>query len=124
MSRNHSHQEKKHPAKQHPKKEEAARAPQAPKPAPGDKASVKMKFSENKFYNDLNSPIFEKDKVYLLEGADWIQRWLKRGGVVVEDESAPVEAKVDVPPPASDSVVGEPPKVEDNSDNKSEEPKQ
>lgn len=47
---------------------------------------VKMKFSEDKYYNDLDKPIFEKDKVYELEGAGWIQRWVKRGGEVVEGE--------------------------------------
>jgi len=45
---------------------------------------VKMKFSEHKYYNDLNNPIFDAGKVYELEGAAWIQRWLKRGGEIVE----------------------------------------
>lgn len=48
---------------------------------------VKMIFTENKFYNDLKNPIFEANKVYELEGADWIQRWLKRGGAIVDENT-------------------------------------
>lgn len=47
---------------------------------------VKMKFSEDKFYNDLNKPMFLAGEIYELEGAGWIQRWLKRGGEIVEGE--------------------------------------
>ena len=61
--------------------EEVSKAPEAAKPQ-----SVKMKFSEHKYYNDLNVPMFEAGKVYVLEGADWIQRWIKRGGQIVEGE--------------------------------------
>ncbi len=50
---------------------------------------VKMKFSEFKYYNDLSVPMFEPGKVYEIEGEAWIQRWLKRGGEIVEDK-APV----------------------------------
>lgn len=49
---------------------------------------VKMKFSEHKYYNDLDKPLFEAGKVYELEGAGWIQRWLKRGGEIVEGSFA------------------------------------
>ncbi len=45
---------------------------------------AKMLFTEDKFYNDLSNPIFEAGKVYELEGADWIQRWIKRGGAIVD----------------------------------------
>lgn len=45
---------------------------------------VKMRFKEHKYYNDLDKPHFEAGKVYELEGAGWIQRWLKRGGEIVE----------------------------------------
>lgn len=61
--------------------------------APG---KVKMKFKEDKFYTDRDKPIFEAGKVYELEGADWIQRWLKRGGEIVHDaRPAPAPAPVD-----------------------------
>ena len=53
---------------------------------------VKMKFSEHKFYTDLNTPMFLAGKVYDVEGADWIQRWVKRGGEIVEGEFPVVEA--------------------------------
>lgn len=49
---------------------------------------VLMRFSENKYYNDKEKPIFEKGKVYALEGAGWIQRWIKRGGEVVKEDDA------------------------------------
>ena len=47
---------------------------------------VKMKFKEDKFYNDQTVPYYEKGKVYEVRGADMIQRWLKRGGEIVEGE--------------------------------------
>lgn len=47
---------------------------------------VKMKFTEHKYYNDLNNPIFFAGKVYEIEGDDQIQRWLKRGGIIVSGE--------------------------------------
>lgn len=46
---------------------------------------VKMRFSEHKFYNDLNNPIYLKGEIYDIEGADKIQRWLLRGGEIIED---------------------------------------
>lgn len=64
---------------------------------------VKMKFSEHKYYNDLNEPIFRAGEVYELEGAEWIQRWLKRGGVIVEGNlempsAEPNPSTVETPP--------------------------
>ena len=56
---------------------------------------VIMIFSENKFYNDLENPIFFANTSYELEGADWIQRWLKRGGKIVEGELPLPEHEVD-----------------------------
>lgn len=61
-----------------------------------DQQSVKMKFKEDKFYNDLNVPLYEKDKVYEIKGADMIQRWVRRGGEIVEGELEFPEAKVNV----------------------------
>lgn len=57
---------------------------------------VKMKFNEDKFYNDLNHPIFFKGEVYEVEGVEWIQRWLKRGGVIVEGKLPEVPVEVNV----------------------------
>ena len=45
---------------------------------------VKMRFKEAKFYNDLSKPLYLPGEVYQIEGADMIQRWLKRGGEIVE----------------------------------------
>lgn len=54
---------------------------------------AKMKFTENKFYTDQNKPIFVPGVVYEITGADQIQRWLKRGGVIVEEaKSAPCQS--------------------------------
>lgn len=47
---------------------------------------VKMKFKEDKFYTDRSKPYFEKGKIYEVKGTDQIQRWLKRGGEIVEGE--------------------------------------
>lgn len=52
--------------------------------APG---RVKMKFAQHMYYNDLDKPIFEAGVVYELEGAEWIQRWIKRGGEVLEGDT-------------------------------------
>lgn len=66
------------------------------------KEKVCMTFSEPKFYTDLSKPIFEAGKVYELEGADWIQRWIKRGGVIVEKDSKAISGAK----PESESVGG------------------
>lgn len=76
--------------------------------------SVKMRFKENKYYNDLKVPMFQAGEVYLLEGSEWIQRWVNRGGEIVTDESLagevvavePVKME-DVPEKSEDSVVAE-----------------
>ena len=47
---------------------------------------VKMRFKEDKFYKDQDVAHFEKGKVYEVKGADQIQRWLKRGGEIVEGQ--------------------------------------
>lgn len=53
---------------------------------PGPLMEVKMKFTKEMFYNDMTKPEFEPNKIYTLKGAGWIQRWLKRGGIIVEGE--------------------------------------
>jgi len=50
------------------------------------KDTVKMRFKENKFYNDLDVPLYIAGEVYVIKGADMIQRWLKRGGEIVEGD--------------------------------------
>jgi hypothetical protein len=49
------------------------------------KKKIYMKFSENKFYSDQKNPIFEAGKIYALDGWDWVSRWVKRGGEVLEN---------------------------------------
>lgn len=49
-----------------------------------DSKKVLMRFSEDKFYNDLDNPVFEKGKIYEISGADKILRWTKRGGEIIE----------------------------------------
>lgn len=58
------------------------------------KDKVLMRFSENKYYNDLENPIFEKGKTYVLEGAGWIQRWLKRGGEILDQAEGKAEKSI------------------------------
>lgn len=64
---------------------------------------VKMMFSTNQFYNDLDVPLYRPGVVYEIEGADKIQRWLKRGGVIVEGE-LPLPAPEPVDP---SKIVGQ-----------------
>lgn len=61
---------------------------------------VKMKFSRSMFYNDPQVPLYEANTVYEIE-PNMVDRWLKRGGVVVTDEEvvqAPVKAEEPVVP--------------------------
>lgn len=48
-----------------------------------EEKTVKMIFSEQKFFNNLNEPLFLKGKVYELQGFSWIERWQKRGGKIL-----------------------------------------
>lgn len=88
---------------------------------------VKMKFTENKFYNDMNKPMFHAGEVYEMEGVEWIQRWLRRGGIIVEGKLPETPA---VPDPSSVVLAGEKtpvitkptPVVEDSTDD--EEPEE
>lgn len=73
---------------------------------------VVMTFPTRMFYNDLDAPMFEPGKEYELEGADWIQRWQKRGGVIVKGSLSVPEVipnpSVIVPPAApSSNPVGD-----------------
>ena len=74
-------------------KEVAAEAKEASK-------TVAMKFSKNMFYTDLDNPIFFSGVVYELEGEEWIQRWLKRGGEIVDEKPAKGVELSTTPPPS------------------------
>lgn len=71
------------------------------------KQTVKMRFPRDMFYNDPTVALYEAGKVYTIEGADMVQRWLKRGGVIVEGELVFPKPKEEV----HSSVVGEAPAV-------------
>jgi hypothetical protein len=78
---------------------------------------VKMRFTEHKYYNDLDKPIFEAGKIYELSGADWIQRWLRRGGEIVEGQlSFPIP---DEPNPST--IVPQNSKLESDKGEESED---
>ena len=57
---------------------------------------VKMKFKEHKFYRDMSTPHYYAGQVYEIEGADQIQRWLKRGGEIVEGNITAPEAEINL----------------------------
>ena len=67
---------------------------------------TKMIFTEDKYYN--HDVIYKAGEVYEVEDA-MVNRWLKRGGSIVED--APIEKKKPAPPtkkwskPAKAAVV-------------------
>lgn len=71
-------------------------------------SKVKMIFRENKFYNDLKKPIYLAGVVYEIE-PNMVQRWLKRGGKIVE---VPV-AKPEVEPQIQEPVESSEEKSED-----------
>lgn len=48
-----------------------------------DEKTVTMKFSADMFYNDLESPLYEKGKTYEVPER-MVARWLKRGGKIVD----------------------------------------
>ncbi len=68
---------------------------------------VLMRFSTNQFYNNQDVPIFEANKVYPLEGQDWINRWLKRGGEIVENHKGKVAATTSTLPESDKGPDGE-----------------
>lgn len=60
--------------------------------------TVRMRFREDKFYSDLNVPLYRKGIIYDVP-LDKKDRWVKRGGELVDEDPAPEEmvAKPDVP---------------------------
>jgi hypothetical protein len=78
--------------------------------------TVKMKFSEDMFYNlDL---IYNKGHVYEIP-ENMVERWKKRGGVIVDDAGEPVQVDADVAagkspvPDAGDATTPDTETVED-----------
>lgn len=77
----------------------------------GSDQKVLMRFSEHKYYNDLGKPIFEAGKIYELEGANWIRRWLNRGGIIVDsadkvaepEPQNPIKTVEDLAPPSAEA---------------------
>ncbi len=79
----------------------------------------KMKFPKDMYYNDLSKPLYLKGEIYEVEDKN-VQRWLNRGGEIVEDKVEPVHVPVPVPAPVAEEpipvepvpeVKPEPPKV-------------
>lgn len=64
-----------------------------------NKKTVNIIFDKDMFYNDLSTPMFVANKVYEIENTPaWVARWVKRGGVLVDDSAvavAPVPQEVD-----------------------------
>ncbi len=54
----------------------------------------KMKFNRPMYLTDRNIPLYMPGKVYDVPGK-MVERWLKRGGVIVKDEVKKVEVKKD-----------------------------
>lgn len=75
----------------------------------------KMKFFADKFYNDLNKPLYLAGQIYDVP-EDMVARWQKRGGVLVEDiptlptkaeEPAPLETPETPEVPADEQGLGD-----------------
>ena len=77
----------------------------APVSAPKSKSS-RIIFEEDQFYNDPKTPLFKAGVEYEISNEGnrpgWIQRWLKRGGKIIE--TAPGEESK-VTPPAEQAVL-------------------
>ncbi len=84
---------------------------------------AKMRFKENKYLHDRNVPYFEAGKIYEVAKEN-VERWLKRGGTLIDEEAAelkakakaakaaPVVVKADTPPEKVEEVPLPTPKVE------------
>lgn len=72
---------------------------------------VKMIFSKDMFYNDMNKPLYCAGKIYDVE-ENMVARWLKRGGEVVDGTEKtkvvgePVKEQVEAPPEKEDDDKG------------------
>lgn len=82
-------------SKKEKRKLEKSASLQASQESAGEKCL--MRFKEHKFYNDLANPIFVANKIYELGGRDWITRWVKRGGEIVESGEAEVSSSMPAP---------------------------
>lgn len=82
-----------------------------------------MKFSRNMFYESQDVPLYYADKVYEIEDK-MVDRWLKRGGVVVDQKGRQTEVGVKsetVDVESKEPIEDTPEKSED--DVKSDSPK-
>jgi hypothetical protein len=71
----------------------------------------KMKFPKDMFYTDMNNPLYRKGEVYEVEDR-MVERWLKRGGIVVEELPVVEKAVEPVVEKTQDKAKAEPaPKV-------------
>jgi len=77
---------------------------------------VKMKFSSTQFYRDPDVPIFNAGEVYEVKGAEWINRWLKRGGEIVEG-ALPIETDNEMKPSSISKVADGSETKEDGKEN-------
>lgn len=80
--------------------------------------TVRMRFKVDMFYNDLEKPLYLKNQIYNIPER-MIQRWLNRGGELV-DSKDPVVAPAPVAKIALKEVV-EPPKKEDEDEEDEDE---
>ncbi len=81
---------------------------------------AKMRFKENKFLHDPNVPYFEAGKIYEVAKEN-VERWLKRGGTLIDEEAAELKAKAAAAKRALEAAAAElkkvpesAPKVEDH----------
>lgn len=88
--------------------------------------TVKMKFHADMYYGNQDVPLYRAGEVYEIsdEGRGMIDRWLKRGGVIVEEGSSAkkveeVQAPVDSEP--QEPVEGEQEKAEDEAKSEPED---
>ena len=107
---------------QEQKAKEAAKAQELAR-----KPKVKMRFKEDKYYNDVHNPLYRAGEIVEVE-ARMVDRWLKRGGEIIGQgsERNPVSPKVEEKKVVVDSKPKEPvehdeEKVEDESKPESED---
>lgn len=76
---------------------------------------TKMIFTEDKFYNDLNKPLYLANTEYEIE-PQMVDRWLRRGGKIVTNETQVPEAPAQAPVETQEPVAGDDEKKEDGAE--------
>lgn len=75
--------------------------------------TTKMTFSKSMYYNDLQNPLYVAGPVYDVPN-EMVERWIKRGGVVVGDVAVDVPTPAKHEPPEGEyTFPAEPPQVEE-----------